>query len=181
MKVLHLIALGSLIFATAVLSGCQGYRAGSLMHPDLQSVAVASVRNLTPQPGASARLRNLLARELSSADAVQLASQEQADGLLHVTVESVSTKPIARTFRRDPVAGEDRDDSLKGVLYRTTVSLRGHLTVPDGGTDPIELRLVKGEAEFDRSPDVPEAQNAAFDQALRNAARQLITAMTEAW
>lgn len=181
MKVLHSIALGSLIFATAALCGCRGYRTGSLMHPDVQSVAVASARNRSSHPGASARLRSALARELSASGAVRLASSAQADGLLHVTVDSASTEPVARTRRRDPVAGEDSDDVLQPVLYRTTVSLRGQLAVPDSNTAPIEFPIVKGEAEFNRSPDVPEAQDAAFNQALRNATRKLITAMTEAW
>ncbi len=151
------------------------------MHPDIQSVAVGSVQNLSAQPGASARLRSALARELSAAGAIQLASRAQADGLLHATVASVSTEPVARTRRRDPEAGEDSDDVLQPVLYRTTVSLRAQLEVPDSSAASLEFQLVEGEAEFDRSPDMPEAQNAAFEQALRNAARKLIGIMSEAW
>lgn len=181
MKLLHLIVLGSLVFAAAVFSGCRGYRTGSLMHPDIQSVAVGSVQNLSAQPGGGARLRSALARELSAAGAVQPASREQADGLLHATVSSVSTEAVARTRRREPEAGEDSDDVLQPVLYRTTVSLHARLEVPDSSADPLEFQLVEGEAEFDRSPDMPEAQDAAFEQALRNAARKLISTMTEAW
>ena len=35
---------------TVLLSGC-GYRAGSLMHPQIASMAVGSFENATPEPG----------------------------------------------------------------------------------------------------------------------------------
>ena len=57
MRKIHLAALAA--FLLVVCGGC-GYRVGSLMHPQIKTVAVAPVQNETVEYNLTAQVRNLL-------------------------------------------------------------------------------------------------------------------------
>lgn len=179
MRRLPLLAFAFLA-GLAALSGCRGYRAGSLMHPDIRSVSIGDVKNQTPHPGLSTQVRNELARELARSAAATLVRPAAADAVLHVTITESSTEAIANTQVREPVDGEESADVRQPVLYRTRVTLHGRLKLPRDGT-PVVERSAKGYAEFDRTPEVPEARRAASEQAIRNAVQHLVSTITQAW
>ena len=76
MRKIHLAALAA--FLLVVCGGC-GYRVGSLMHPQIKTVAVAPVQNETVEYNLTAQVRNLLCERFMVDGSLKLVDEKEAD------------------------------------------------------------------------------------------------------
>ena len=80
MRKIHLAALAA--FLLVVCGGC-GYRVGSLMHPQIKTVAVAPVQNETVEYNLTAQVRNLLCERFMVDGSLKLVDEKEADCIVY--------------------------------------------------------------------------------------------------
>ena len=83
------IALFALFF-----TGC-GYRVGSLMHPQIKSIAIAPVTNDTMMYNVAAQMRGLLAECFQSDGSLKLVNEGTADCILYAKVTSATFSQVS--------------------------------------------------------------------------------------
>lgn len=86
MRKIHLAALAA--FLLVVCGGC-GYRVGSLMHPQIKTVAVAPVQNETVEYNLTAQVRNLLCERFMVDGSLKLVDEKEADCIVYARVTDV--------------------------------------------------------------------------------------------
>jgi hypothetical protein len=168
------------VLMAGLLSGCQ-YRWGSLMHPQISSMAVGQVENETREPQLAATLKNKLADKIMTDGSVKLAPIDKADAILNAKIRSISYASVASTKQRDESARQEDKDEYQTSLYRATVKVDVTVVVPGKETPLVSTRTVTGVADYNRLPDLQVARRAAYDLALRDAAVKAIAEVTEAW
>jgi hypothetical protein len=163
-----------------LLSGC-GYRAGSLMHPQIASMAVGSFENATPEPGLTGILRSRLAEHIVSDGSVLLADVDSADAEMTGTIRDVAFNRVASVkAREEDDAIEDADEYQTGI-YRVKVLVEYEVRVPGYQNPLIGMQTVAGTADFSRMHDMQLSRNEAVRLALNDAARKMVAGTTEAW
>ena len=98
------IGLSLLLFA----SGC-GYQIGSLMHPQIKTIAIAPVVNDTLAYNASAEMRNLLSEQFMRDGSLKVVSLSKADCQVFVRITQVAFSEITeRSY-------DDEDEMIEVV------------------------------------------------------------------
>ncbi len=161
-----------------LLSGCLGYRLGSLGNPDLKSIAVVKVRNDTDEPRLGIYAASKLRSRFVSDGTLALAGRDLADCILEARVKSYALR----------IAGKRRLESLdesqqiySAAIWRIEVRVEYTLRAPGKEKPLIAPRTVTGSAEYGELIDLDVVRQAGFRQALRHAADQIVTEVTEAW
>jgi len=161
-----------------LLSGCQSYRSGSLMHPQVRSVALGVFENRTDQPDAGTVVRGAVARQFTADGSVRLADRRRADTLLVGRVLAFRTERVAVAKRRSE---RDRDrDEYQSTLFRAQLTVEFELHLSSGRT-VLDTRQVVGETEFSPLPDLSVARREALRHAANAVAVKLVAGVTEAW
>jgi outer membrane lipopolysaccharide assembly protein LptE/RlpB len=174
------LRLALLTALVGLLSGCQ-YQWGSLMHPQIQSMAVGRIQNATREPQLEGILRAKLAERIMTDGSLRLTPVDEADAILEANVRSVEFSALAATKQRDEAARQEDKDEYQTSLYRATVTIEVTVIVPGKTTPLVETRTVTGVGDFNPLPDLQVARKAAYDLALRDAAAKAIAEVTEAW
>ncbi len=174
------LRLALLVALVGLLSGCQ-YRWGSLMHPQIQTLAVGRVENATREPQLEGIFRAKLAERIMSDGSLRLAPIDEADAILDAKVRSIDFSALAATKQRDKSARQEDKDEYQSSLYRATVTVEVTVVVPGKTTPLVETRTVTGVGDFNPLPDLQVARRAAYDLALRDAAAKAVAEVTEAW
>jgi hypothetical protein len=168
------------VLLAGLLSGCQ-YRWGSLMHPQIKTMAVGRVENSTREPQLAGLLKNKLADKIMTDGSLQLAPLDTADAILNAKIRAIDFQSVAATKQRDEAARQEDKDEYQTTLYRATVTVDVTVLVPGKETPLVATRTVKGVGDFNKLPDLQVARRAAYDLALRDAAVKAIAEVTEAW
>lgn len=91
---MRVAALMMLTLLLACVSGC-GYRVGSLMHPQIRTVAVAPVVNETIAYNVSAEVRGLLCEAFMTDGSLKLVDMSKADCIVYARVLGVNFSEIS--------------------------------------------------------------------------------------
>jgi hypothetical protein len=157
------------------------YRSGSVMHPQIETIAIGEIRNLTDEPALGVLLRKKLAERLVADGSVRLAGAGSADAVLCADVRRYTVRRSAATRSRD----EDADDgrtAYRTSVYAVTVDVSYALRLPSQGDRAVLAdRLVQGTADFPVLPDQEITRQSGLQQAVHDAATQVVAAITEAW
>lgn len=172
-----IVGLGCLAFG---LSGCQ-YEVGSLMHPQVRSVAVGTVANATAEPTFTAILKGQLAEEFMRDGSLTLTDGQKADAIVESEIVKCRTRKLARAKVRGDRERDQDKDAWQTVVYRAEVVVRYRVRVPGYKKPLLAEAEVTGTGDFSRFPDVTIPRQAAFKEALRDAAQQIASGVTEAW
>jgi len=163
-----------------LLSGCQ-YQWGSVMHPQVGTIGIGTFRNATKEPGLDGVLREKLAEHVMRDISVQLADTGEADAILEGEVVELRYKQLASIRTRDEESRTDDKDEYQSSIYRVEVEIAYTLRVPGYRNPLIEKQQLQGTADFSHLPDMGIARREAFRVALDDAARRIVSAVTEAW
>ena len=148
-----------------------GYRMGSMMHPQIKTVAIAPVRNNTREVLAATVMRRQLEENFMRDGSLKLTSMEKADCIVYCQVNSVSQSAVAW----------DDDDEDRPFEFRLTV--KGSFTVlMPGHTMPlVKHRAVSGSCNYQFLTDPAIGKEAGLTQACRKMAEMVVQYTTEAW
>lgn len=172
MKKLSVIAIA---FAALIFSGC-GYRAGSLMHPQIKTIAIAPVSNETMMYNAAAQMRGLLAECFQSDGSLKLVNEGTADCILYAKVTNATFSQVSWANNNS-----DADDDFLPNQWSVTVSAKITVMLPGRAEPLIKETSISGSSQFSGGPDLETSRTYAVRQACYEAAKQAVSKVTEAW
>lgn len=160
--------------AGLLLTASCGYRMGSMMHPQIKTIAIADVKNNTMEVLASATMRRVLAECFQTDGSLKLTSLDKADCIVYCRILSVKSK------------GLTWDNSRTGSDFRPTeysLSLSGEFTVliPGQAKPLIGKRKVSGSATYRYLADPAIGRESGLTQACLDMAKMIVQYTTEAW
>ena len=155
-----------------LFSGC-GYKIGNMGHPQLKSVAIAPVVNDTLAYNASAYLRGLLAERFQVDGTMKLADTSNADCIVYARITKVTLQEVEASSRKD-------DDILPNQ-WAVTMTVEYSVIIPGKQNPLIQKQQVSGRAEFMSGPDIELSRNYAMKQACFDAAKNIVSQVTESW
>ena len=164
-----MILLLTLIFA---LPGC-GYKMGSIMHPQVKSIAIAPVTNDTLEPFASAQMRQSLCEQFQFDNSLKLKQIPTADCILYGKIIEVTTTATMED-------STDNAQTYRAAEWGVSVIFEFVVMIP-GRKKPLRKRRVSGTAQYQVAADQAITRRRGVQQACRNAAEQAVIYTTEAW
>jgi hypothetical protein len=178
-SVMKVSSIGGAVFALALslstflISGC-GYHMGSLMHPQIKTIAVGPVKNDTLEPYGSAAMRGALCEQFMRDGSLKVASLEKADCILYGRITEVKTNGTMED-------STDNGQTYRAAMWTATVTFEFEVVVPGRKKPLVGKRIVSGTAQFQVMVDQNTTRRRGLKQACADAARQAVIYTVEAW
>ncbi len=162
----------ALSLALAVmLTGCVGYRLGSMLPPDINSVYVPTVVNRTGEPLLEDEVTRAVITQIQRDGSLRIAGAEDADAVLNVTIKDFTLNPIAY----------DRHVSSRADEYRMILTASIIFSRRSDGKVLVEAPRLSGESTFIFSSDLSQAKRDALPEAARDLAHDIVERIVEMW
>ena len=165
-----LFAFGCVVFT----SSCGYYHMGSMMHPQIKTIAIAAIRNDTREPLLTEIARTQIAARFQSDNSLKLVSREEADCILYVRLVSVST-----SMRRYRPSYEDEE--YRPAEFHVGLTAEMEVIVPGRSEPLIPKRTVSGSANYQYNVDPQVGRYYGLRQASFDLGGQIVEYTTEAW
>lgn len=156
-----------------VLAGC-GYQVGSIMHPQVKTIAIAPVKNETLEPNVSALIRGALSEQFMVDGSLKVKSLETADCVLYGRVVSVETIQTAED-------SYDADMTYRAAQWALQIKFEFVVLIPGRKKPLIPKRQVVGVTRYDVTSDHNIARRNGLKQACFHTAEDVVQYTTEAW
>lgn len=156
-----------------LVPGC-GYQMGSIMHPQVKSIAIAPVLNETMIPNAAAFMRQALAEQFQWDASIRVESMEKADCILYGRILDVKNK----STMQQSYDGEQRYTPSE---WDAEVKFEFVVIIPGRTEALIPNRQVVGHASYQVLADHEITKKRGIQQACRDAAEQAVVYTVEAW
>ena len=170
MKKLAIPALAASLLL--LLSGC-GYRIGSLMHPQINSIAIAPVVNETVAYNVGPQVRALLCETFQQDGSLQLKREGNADCILYARITSINFSSYSWSSTYD-------DENYVPTEWRVRVIIEYSVVIP-GELKPLKRGKATGSANFMTSADMEAGRTNGIRLAAFDAAKDIVHQVTEAW
>lgn len=165
------LAKAFLIVSIVNSTGCVGYRVGSMLPDDLQTVHVRTVVNKSSEPLIESDITQALIRDIQLDGSLKVVPADQADAILSVTLNNYSLEPLA--YRKDVRAAANQ--------YRINLTASMDLRRQPGNEVVAESPRVTGQAVFDVIGDLSSSKLTQNPAAADDLARNIVEQMVEAW
>ena len=165
-----LIAAAALLLP--ILSGC-GYRIGSLMHPQINSIAIAPVVNETVSYNVAPQVRSLLCEAFQQDGSLQLKRESNADCILYARVTKIK-------FKESTWSSTYNDDLYVPIEWTAEIGIEYTVVVP-GELKPLFKNKVSGNAKVMTGADMETGRVNGIRQAAYDAAKHIVHEVTEGW
>lgn len=161
----------ALLFIGFTLTGCVGYRLGSMLPPDIQTVYVPTFVNETQEPllelETTRRAINFIQRDGS----LRIESENAADAILHVTLHDFRLQAL--TF--------DQDRRAAAEEYRLLITAAIAMVRADTGEVIVQDPSITGDTTFLFTGDLTSSKQAALPDAADDLAQLIISRIVETW
>ena len=155
-------------------ASCGYYHMGSMMHPQIKTIAISTIRNDTREPLLTELARQQIAAQFQSDNSLKLVSKEEADCILYVRIVSVSN-----SMRRYKPSYED--DDYRPAEFHISVSAEMEVLIPGRSEPLIPKRTVSGGANYQYNVDPQVGRYYGLRQASFDLGGQIVEYTTEAW
>jgi hypothetical protein len=160
------------LLAVGLLSGCAGYRVGSMLPDDIQSIYVPTFVNKTKEPLVEVEATQKTLEEFQRDGSLEVAtSEDMADALLEVTIIYYGLDPLS--YRR-----ETRTATRE---YRLNLVASIVMTRRSDGSVIVENPRVHGETTFELLGDLSSAKIQALPKAAEDLAHKIVEQVVEVW
>lgn len=176
---LLLLAAVALGLGLGLGSGCVGYQAGSVMHPQIHAAAVSVPRNDTVEPDLGPQLRQALIATLMNDGSLTVTEADRADVTVETRVRGCTFRRIAASKVSD--SRQEGRSTYETSIYEARVTVEYELRMPGLRRPVLERQTVFGTAEFTTLPDHVTARREGLRRALQDAAQQIAAGITEGW
>ena len=166
------IAIAVLMTAVILTGGC-GYRFGSLMHPQINSIAIAPVINETVAYNLAPQVRGLLCETFQQDASLQLKRESDADCILYARITKVQFNSITWSSAYD-------DENYVPTEWRVSVTIEYTVVIP-GELKPLKTGSASGSATFMTGADMEAGRTSGIRLAAFDASKQIVHQVTEAW
>lgn len=154
------------------VSGCSaiGYRLGTTLPMDIQTVYIPTFINRTTEPQIEIQSTAIALQEFRKDGSLRISSAESADVVLEVTITSYSLSPLAYSNERSKAAEEMRLIMMAKVVLR------------EMKTKKVRMEsIVDGEATFVLSGDLASSKMTVLPKAARDLAHNIVESVVEYW
>ena len=155
-------------------ASCGYYHMGSMMHPQIQTIAISTIRNDTREPLLTELARQQIAARFQSDNSLKLVSKDEADCILYVRLVSVSN-----SMRRYKPSYED--DDYRPAEFHISVSAEMEVLIPGRSEPLIRKRTVSGSSNYEYNVDPQVGKYYGMRQACFELGGQIVEYTTEAW
>lgn len=171
----HSLALCFLVLGCA-LSGvsCGYYHMGSMMHPQIKTIAISTIRNDTREPLLTELARTQIAARFQSDNSLKLVSKEEADCILYVRLVDVTTS----VSRYNPGYEEDE---YRPAEFHLTINAEMEVLIPGRSEPLIRKRTVSGIANYQYNVDPQVGKYYGMRLASFDLGGEIVQYTTEAW
>lgn len=167
------IALLFILSLIGLIPGC-GYKVGSIMHPQVKSIAIAPVTNETLEPMVAAYMRQSLCEQFQFDSSLKVRSLEEADCVLYGRVTEVKVSgSVNDTY--------DLEQTYIPAEFSVGVAFEFTVIIPGRAKPLINKRQVSGSTSYQVMADQDITRRRGVQQACRNAAQQAVNYTVEAW
>ena len=153
------------------LSGCAGYRLGSMLPKDIKTVHVPAFVNHTKEPNIEVDTTQKFIQELQRDGSLKLADKVSADAILDVTVTDVELQPLAYT----------KSEFSQARQYRLWISAKIVMRTAKEDKVIVERSRVRGQAVFDMVGDLTTSKQRAIPTAAQDLGHNIVEAIVEVW
>ena len=163
-----------LLLSTALagsLAGCAGYRVGSLLPPEIQTVAVPTFENRTTEPLLENVVTDAVIRELQTEGTLRIVPEAQADCVLRGTITDYQLVPLRYS----------RSDRAVPSEYRAVITAAFVLENARTGTEITARPMLYGEYDFPIGGDLITSETRAKPEAALDLAHDIVEGVVEAW
>lgn len=158
------------VFICFAISGCFGYRVGTLLPKELKTVHVPVFKNLTNEPNLELRATNAVIERLNRDGTLKtVPDRDKADCIVETTIVKYERKPVR--FR----GGSDPSE------YRVIITVSATFKNLRTGEILWKDKLINGEAEFVVSGSLPSSEAGALPAAFDDLAKYIVEAIVEGW
>ena len=164
------LALGCVFFT----SSCGYYHMGSMMHPQIKTIAISTIRNDTKEPLLTELARTQIAARFQSDNSLKLVSKEEADCILYVRLVNVTSSML----RYNPGYEEDE---YRPAEFRVNLSAEMEVLIPGRSEPLIRKRTVSGFANYQYNVDPQVGRYYGLRQACYDLGGEIVEYTTEAW
>ena len=155
-------------------ASCGYYHMGSMMHPQIKTIAISTIRNDTREPLLTELARQQIAARFQSDNSLKLVSKDEADCILYVRLVSVSN-----SMRRYKPSYED--DDYRPAEFHISVSAEMEVLIPGRSEPLIRKRTVSGASNYEYNVDPQVGRYYGLRQACFELGGQIVEYTTEAW
>ncbi|MEA4862774.1 MAG: LPS assembly lipoprotein LptE [Victivallaceae bacterium] len=163
-----------LILLLPLILAASCYHCGSLMHPQVQSIAIAPVVNETAAYNLASEMRMALSEQFMTDGSLTVRDLNTADCILNARVIEVTYIEISDD-------SYDSDVIYRPTEWRVTVTMEFKVIIPGNREPLVSTRTVTGDSMFQVQADLATNQHQATLRACANAAKAAVVATTEAW
>ena len=164
--------ISALAAAALALCGC-GYRIGSLMHPQINSIAVAPVTNETVAYNLAPQVRSLLCETFQQDGSLQLKREGNADCIIYARVTNIK-------FASSTWSSTYDDENYVPTEWRVSVTIEYTVVIP-GELKPLASGSETGSATFMTGADMETGRANGIRLAAFDAAKKIVHSVTEGW
>ena len=150
--------------------GCAGYRVGSQLPRDIQTLFVHVPQNNTEEPLLENDVANAFLAQIQRDGSLRITTEDQADALAYIEITGFRTEALAFNPANRSQATEYR---LFIDANITLTRANGTLLVQSGTLSGREIFLLAG--------DLTSSRRTALRPAADDLGRRLVAAVTEAW
>lgn len=158
---------------STLISSC-GYRVGSLMHPQIKTIAIADVKNESAEPLGSALLRNTLAERFQFDNSLKLASLSTADCILYARILGVENNSV--TWR-----SYDNEQTYRPHEFRISVAVEFTVLIPGQAKPLVQRSVLSSSVTYLFTNDPAIGRQNGLKQAFLRVSDSIVRATTEAW
>lgn len=156
-----------------LLAGC-GYRIGSLMHPQIESIAIAPVTNETVAYNLGPQVRGLLCEVFQQDGSLELRRESNADCILYARVIDVS-------FKKSSWSSSGDKNKYVPVEWSVKIEMEYSVVIPGELKPLVAKSKASGSATFMTGADMETGRTSGIRQAALMAAKEIVSQVTEAW
>ena len=147
---------------------------GSLMHPQVKTIAIGPVKNDTKAPFLSAYMRQSLCEQFQFDNSLKVKGLKEGDCILYGRVTKIETKGVMED-------STDNKQTYQASEWEVAVTFEFVVVIPGKKKLLVNNREVTGTATFQVMADQAVTKVCGFQQACRDAAQQAVVYTTEAW
>lgn len=162
------------VMLAALLSGGCGYRLGSLMHPQIKSIAIPPVTNETVAYNVGPQVRALLCETFQQDGSLQLKRESNADCILYARV-------VAIKFGQTAWSNNYQDENYIPTQWSVKVDIEYSVVIPGELKPLIPKTKTSGSATFMTGADMETGRMNGVRQAAFEAAKKVVAEVTEGW
>ena len=166
------LMMSVLAAAALALCGC-GYRIGSLMHPQINSIAVAPVVNETVVYNLAPQVRSLLCETFQQDGSLQLRRESNADCIIYARITDVK-------FTSSTWSSTYDDQNYVPTEWSVSVTIEYTVVIP-GELKPLAKGEATGNASFMTGADMEAGRANGTRLAAFDAAKKVVHNVTEGW